>query len=299
MTLQRLRRFTALAFGGIVLIAGCGPMPAPTPTQGPTSAPSQPPVQSTPPVAIASPAASPATLGDLAANVNAAWSKVTSYRITFTGASMMAQSLPGSPVASPAATPQATPVGESATALVSVREVAPGGQRQTVSGLGADDHEAILSGEQILIRGPLVTQIDPAASSASWIAIDAEDVPADSRLAFLLGGLPAPPPSPLAGVPQRLWPQALRDLGTSTFDGRECRSYAAADTITQTGTRVDFTIAVDPTGLPCFIETSSGGISLGREEYTEIDGDLDIVAPSDATPIAALPAALATPAAHD
>ena len=62
----------------VLILAGCGQMPAAEPTAPPTSAP-----------AVATPAASPVpaelTLGDLAARVNAAWPTVRSYRITFTG----------------------------------------------------------------------------------------------------------------------------------------------------------------------------------------------------------------------
>lgn len=234
------------------------------------------------------------TLGDLVHSVNGAWPNVHTYRISFVGAARAAP-----PSASPTAAVQATPV-QGTLSPSSMREAALSGiQRQTVSGYGTDDHEAILSDGRIYIRGPLVQQLAPGSDEDSWVAISASDVDPKSRLGFLLGGLPLPPPPPLAGVPQRLWPQTLRDLGHGTFDGRDCHSYAAADTITTTGTRVDYVIAVDADGLPCFVQTSSGGIDQGRVEYTNLNGELTITSPGSATPVPVIPATLATPAAHD
>ena len=288
---RRLLAIMPLVFV-LVLLAGCGPMPGAVPSTAPAVATTAPAV-STP----GSPAAGQMTLGDLAARVNAAWRSVGSYRATFTGGTVAA---PPVSAATPRATPAATPLARTGGAFTSVREVAGlDAQRQTVSGLGPDDHEAVLSGGRLYLRGPLASQIAPGAGPDTWLSLDPADVVAGSRLALLLGGLPGTPPSPLAGVPERLWPQTPRELGEVTFDGRQCRTYSAADTVTQTGLRVDYTIAVDDRDLPCFIETSAGGAPRGREEFTAINEDLTIAAPAAATPVVAIPPALATPAAHD
>jgi hypothetical protein len=277
------------------MLAGCGPMPeAPTATPAATAPGSEIPV-ATP----ATPATDALTLGDLAERVNAAWADVASYQLTFTGPAIALPIASGTPVATPVATPGATPVARPRGTSVSVREVVlPDRQRQEVTGRGADDHEAIAIGDELFLRGPLAAQIAPEASPEDWLSIATANLPADSELSRLLGGLPHLPGAPLAAIPARLLPQEVRDLGEVDFDGRACQSYGAADTVAATGMRVDYTIAIDAVFLPCFIEVSAGGETQGRNEYRGIDAELEIAAPTAATPVA-IPPALATPAARD
>jgi hypothetical protein len=285
------------------ILAGCGPMPEATPTTTPETAP-----PSEERVATrGTPATAELTLGELAERVDAAWPAVRSYRITFTGStSGMATGL-GTPVArplatpgaTPLATPGATPVARPRGTFVSIREViVPDRQRQDVRGLGANDHEAIAIGDRLYVRGPLVEQIAPGTPEDVWIVVDPSTLPEGSMLSRLLGGLPEVPGAPLATLPQRLLPQVIREMDTVEFDGRECRVYGAADTVQATGMRVDYTIAVDDRDLPCFIETGTGGVTQGRDEYSDIDGSFTVEPPAAATPVS-VPAALATPLAHD
>lgn len=281
----------------IVILAGCGQMPEsvpPTPSDAPATAPATN-GDAAPP--DASPAAN-LTLGDLANRVNTAWADVASYQVVSSAEGVPLPPSPGTPVASPVASPVATPVDRERVAIVFTREVVlPDQQRQEVTGLGPNDHEAIVADGQLYLRGPLVEQIAPGTPEDAWIALDPAHIPAGSVLMRLLGGLPATPPAPMAMLPERLLPQEVREIETVEFDGRECRVYGAADTITTTGTRVDFTIAVDVQDHPCFIETSSGGVLQGRNEYRQIGGALAIEAPA-ATPVS-VPPAMATPAVHD
>lgn len=292
---RRQMRAALLTSLAVVLLAGCGAMPESVPPTAPTTDEGTP-ATATPPGALL-------TFGNLATRINAAWQDVESYRITYTGGSIPAPLSPASPVASPIASPiaspAATPVARTPAAYVSVREVVlPDVQRQEVSGLGADDHEAISTPDGVFIRGPLVERIAPGAPAAAWIEIDPAEIPEGSALSMMLGGLPQVPVTPLSTLPQRLWPQQVRDLGEAEFDGRECHVYGAADTVAATGMRVDFSIAIDEAGLPCFVETSTGGSLQRRDEYTHIDGDIAIGAPDAATPVS-IPAPLATPAIHD
>jgi hypothetical protein len=285
------------------ILAGCGPMPEATPTTTPETAPPSEERVATP----GTPATAELTLGELAERVDAAWPAVRSYRITFTGStSAMATGL-GTPVArplatpgaTPLATPGATPVARPRGTFVSIREViVPDRQRQDVRGLGANDHEAIAIGDRLYVRGPLVEQIAPGTPEDVWIVVDPSTLPEGSMLSRLLGGLPEVPGAPLATLPQRLLPQVIREMDTVEFDGRECRVYGAADTVQATGMRVDYTIAVDDRDLPCFIETGTGGVTQGRDEYSDIDGSFTIEPPAAATPVS-VPAALGTPLAHD
>ncbi len=156
-----------------------------------------------------------------------------------------------------------------------VREVElPDRQRQTVTGLGADDHEAIAIGNALYVRGPVLEQIAPDASTDDWIESTPRTYPkapccstcsADSRNSSC---------APLATLPERLRSQDMRELEPVEHDGRECRVFAAADTVPATGMRVDYTIAIDQNDIPCFIETGAGGVTQGRDEYTDIGAEL-------------------------
>jgi hypothetical protein len=287
----------------LAVLAGCGPMPEATPTTTPETAPPVEESVATP----GTPASAEMTLGELAERVNAAWPAVNSYRITFTGSTVATSTALGTPVARPLATPRAapeatpgaTPVARPRGTFVSMREVVlPDRQRQEVRGLGQNDHEAIAVGDRLYVRGPLVEQIAPGTPEDVWIVVDPSTLPEGSMLSRLLGGLPEVPAAPLAGLPQRLLPQVIREMGTVEQEGRECRVYGAADTVSATGMRVDYTIAVDDRDIPCFIETSAGGVTQGRDEYSEIGDSFTIEPPPAATPVS-VPPALATPLAHD
>lgn len=294
MTKARLTRTALMPILVLVILAGCGQTPEPSPPTTPSTAPTAEAGTATP----ATPATGGLTLGELASRVQKAWADVTSYRLTSTTEAMAAPA-PATPVASSVATPGATPVVRAKSTVTFVREVVlPDLQRQEVTGLGANDHEAIATADGIFVRGPLVEQIAPNTPTETWVAVDPAHIPTESVLSQLLGGLPAAPPAPLSTLPERLWSQEVRDLGPVEFDGRDCRAYGAANTVTTTGTRLDFTIAVDDRNLPCFIETSTGGQIQGREEFTDIDADLAVSPPTQATPVS-IPSSLATPISHD
>ena len=296
-------RSAVIAVVVLIVLAGCGPMPETTPTAPPDTTPPTLDTTATP----ATPASEGLTLGDLAQRVSAAWSAVNSYRVTFTGSTVVMPAALGTPVAeplatpgaAPVATPGATPVAPTRQAVVSIREVVlPDRQRQEVTGLGADDHEAVAIGNELFVRGPLVEQIAPGTPSDVWIHIDSAAIPERAVISRILGGLPQLPGAPLASLPERLLPQTVREINTVEHDGRECRVYGAADTVQETGMRVDYSIAIDDRDIPCFIETSAGGLPQGRVEYTDVDASLTIESPIAATPVS-VPSALTTPLARD
>jgi hypothetical protein len=303
MTRTRSRSSVIAVVVLFALLAGCGSMPESTPTTIPENTPPVEESVATP----GTPASAEITLGELAERVNATWPTVRSYRITFTGSTLPIPTGLGTPVARPLATPAATPiitpgatpVARPSETFVSIREVVlPDRQRQDVRGLGEIDHEAIAIGNKLYVSGPLVEQIAPGTPVDVWIVVDPATVPERSMLSRLLSGLPEIPGAPLASLPERLLPQVIREMGAVKHDGRECRIFAAADTVPATGMRVDYTIAVDDRNIPCFIEIGTGGVTQGRTEYSDIDGSLLIEPPVAATPVS-VPPELATPLAHD
>jgi hypothetical protein len=267
-------------------------MPEATPTPAP-------PAVETAPAGVASPAATPAaklTLGELASRVDAAWANVESYRVVSIVAAPPAPA--ATPVAVAAATPGATPVAESGQIVATRDVVLPDIQRLEVTGWGANDFEAISDGGTIYLRGPLAAQIDAAAGPEEWITLRASDVPEDSQIANLLGGLPTVPMPPFAGIAERLELQEVRDLGTTEVGGRTCQNYGAADTKLTTGQRVDYVVGIDADDLPCFIETQSGTTALGHQEYSLFNEVTVPDVPAAGTPVA-IPPAMATPVHHD
>jgi hypothetical protein len=176
--------------------------------------------------------------------------------------------------------------------------VLPDRQRQVVTGLDGDDHEAVVIGNDLYVRGPVVKRLNPSASENDWIAIDLTKLPADAALPPLLDSVRELPQSPLANLPDRLKPQVVRDMSSVDFDGRRCHVYGAADTVADTGMRIDYTIALDQQDLPCFIETSTGGVTQGRDEFTGINAPILIESPQVATPVSAVNVP-GTPAGRD
>lgn len=283
-------------------LVGCGAMPEPTP-------PTAPPAAETPPAA-SSPAATPApslTLGEVAQGVEAAWSGVESYRVVRTGAAApiptedhdhpaMATPVAATPVA---ATPAAaTPVTDPGQFIATRDIILPDVQHMTVTGLGENDFEAISDGDTIFVRGPLTHQLDPEANPDDWMSIDPATMPEGSLMANLLGGMPAVPAQPFAGIAERLAPQEVRELGTTEVGGRTCQTYGAADTKLTTGQRVDYVFGIDDDDLPCFIETRAGTTTYGHEEFSLFNDVPAPEVPAAATPVA-VPAVMASPVHHD
>jgi len=238
----------------------------------------------------ASPAAGAVTLGDLVARVDAAWAGAGSYRAVFS---------PLAAGATPAATPLATPA-TGATGIESLREVVlPDRQRQEVRRGGEVTSEAIAVADRAWVRGELARAFRPDAPADAWVEVDPAAVDVESDAGRFVAALVAPTASPLAGIPERLRPQEVRPLGPVDVGDRTCEAYGAADT-TEIGGRIDYTIALGPDDLPCFIETRSG-TGGGRTTYEAYGEPLTIEPPATALPAATpIPGATpATPAGRD
>jgi len=229
------------------------------------------------------------TLGTLADQVNAAWAGLTSIRIVSTG-SLTANIAEPTKVA---ATPVRT--GSGATPVASLKPISyemtresefNGSQRQTVSGTGSQDFEAIVVGDTVYLRGPLVDQLAPGTPEDAWIAMPvATAMEAGGLLRVLIDPLTTSPADPLAAMRDGLRPQKPRDMGPITVGGRACRSWAGADT-DKAGARTDVIIAIDEQGIPCLIETRIGTEVKERITFEAVNQVTPITAPDAATPVA-------------
>lgn len=186
----------------------------------------------------------------------------------------------------------ATPTGRGD--VVVTREVTlPNLQRQTLVGAGDDDHQAIVAGATLYLRGPLAAEHFDGGGSDGWVAMPIADLAPDTELGHVLAGLGVTPASPLAGLREGLRPQELRDLGTIEVGDRTCRAFGGADT-TAIGTRQDITVAIDDADLPCLIETRVGSAVVSRIVYSafnevfgiDVPAATPVAVPTDATPLA-------------
>ena len=270
----------ASALAMAVLLSACGQQPGDTPQAaspaasagGGGSVASKPPAPS---------------LGSLVDRMEAAWSGVTSYRGHFTG----------STVANAPGPDGGTPLAALPGPLTIEQEFAsPDRRRQTRTGSGADDHEAIVDGPVLYLRGPLTAEAAPGTPPGAWIVMPAALITPDTALGHILAGFVAPPRSPLAGVGDNLRPQGMRDLGPRDADGgRTCRAWGVADT-TDVGARLDVTVAVDGKDLPCLLETRVGSEVVSTATYDNWGEPIEIAIPVGA--IAVTPV-LGEPHAHD
>lgn len=289
--LQCARRqpgFGPLAVSIVLLctLAGCGVQPA---SEAPALVPGSPStlttaIATTPEVTRVSGIGSPAndttdsnvTLGAIADRINARWADLSRFREISTFSAGAARGIPASAVA---ASPASQRSGRS------VREVIlPDRARYVAEENGQLIFELVVIGEQVFARGTVASLLDPTAGPAEWIVTDITTVASNPMLGASAAGQLAGLAPPTYLVPERLRPQPVRELGSAEYNGTECALFGAADT-TDTGARIDFTVAIGPDDRLCFIETRSIGIS-SRYVVEQLDPTAMIEPPTSFRPAA-------------
>ena len=288
----------ALGLGILIALAGCGGQPA---SETSTSVPGSPTVSTNDVVATpvarqtaddesSAPGSEEATvtLGSLADRINAQWADFSRFREISTFTAEGARSLPGTTVA-------ASPVSQRAGR--SVRQVIlPDRARYLAEENGQLVFEFVVIGDQVFARGTVARLLDPTAGPTEWIVTDIATIARSPMLGESAAGQLARLAPPSYVVPERLRPQPVRDLESTQFEGTECDLFGAADT-TNTGARIDFTVAIDAEDRLCFLETRSPGIS-SRYVVEQLDPSVTIEPPASFRPIASpagSPAANGTP----
>jgi hypothetical protein len=120
---------------------------------------------------------------------------------------------------------------------------------------GSVTSEYILIGDEIFVRGP----VPVGAVAGGWSVVDPATLDPDSQQALQIAALMAPVQPPYAGLSPDERGRVAKSLGIVTVNGQSCQAYQIVDT-TQTGERVDVTLAINSNDLPCSIQTKVSGV---------------------------------------
>jgi hypothetical protein len=187
------------------------------------------------------------TVGELADRITAAWPSVSTYRTVSRGQGGI---VPGTDAAG-------TPNGSQSIEVVT-EVVLPDRKHQVSTSNGAVQEEFVAVGSRVYLRGPLTGGIAATPVADDWRVVDASTISPDSTPASAIASLLAPIQPPYAGLSPDERDRNAIPLGVITVENRSCNAYQIVDT-TQTGERIDVTLAMGSDNLPCSIETQVGG----------------------------------------
>jgi hypothetical protein len=215
-----------VALGLLLFVAGCGGNSAPDPTPTATTVPSP-------------------TVGELADMIAAAWSGVSTYRAVSQNVELI-----GTPAA-------ASPAGLVQPDIVT-EVVLPDIKRQQMITNGTVNAEIVIVGSDVFVRGWVSEGLAPVEDG--WTEVDPETLNPEFPLAMQIAALMAPSQPPYSGLSEDERNRAARPLGEIVVNGQSCQAYRIADT-TDTGERVDVTLAINSDDLPCSIQTKVSGVN--------------------------------------
>jgi hypothetical protein len=210
----------------LFVVAGCGGDSKPDPT----------PTATTPPGP---------TVGALADRIAAAWTGVSTYRTISQNVELI-----GTPAA-------ASPAGLVQPDIVT-EVVLPELKRQQMITNGTVDAEIVIVGSDVFARGWVSEGLAPI--EGGWTEVDPETLNPEFPLAMQIAALMAPSQPPYSGLSEDERGRAAKPLGEIDVNGQSCQAYQIADT-TETGERVDVTLAMNSDDLPCSIQTKVSGVN--------------------------------------
>ncbi len=217
-----------------IALAACGSDDKPNAT--PTSPPTAPSAEQSGP-----------TVGSLADQIAAAWSSVTSYRTVSGGQGGIGQA------SAPAGTPTGASIIEVTTDIVM-----PDRKHQVTTMNGTVQEEYLVVDGKLYSRGSEVISMPSTPVAGGWNEVDITAVDPQSPASQLVAALMAPVQPLYAGLSDDERERNAKPLGTIIVNNQSCQAYQIVDT-TQTGERIDITLAIGSDNLPCSIETKAGG----------------------------------------
>jgi hypothetical protein len=209
-----------VALGLSLALAGCGSDSKPDPTPTATTTPEP-------------------TVGELADRIAAAWTGVSTYR-------MVSRNVEAA----------GTPVAQGQAEIV-YEVVMPDRKHWISISEGKVISESVVIGSDVYLRGSSTEPVTPGAGG--WFAVDPASLDPESQEAMQIEAIMGPVLPPYAGLSQDERGRTAKPLGAINVNGQECQAYQIVDT-TETGERVDVTLAMNVDDLPCSIQTKVSGV---------------------------------------
>lgn len=264
--IRRLTRIFAFTMV-FILLSACGPSNA-------QESGSQDAAETPSPAAAPTAAEGELTVGDLVDDVEEAWPKVTSLRVTSVSGPVPTEGTDGSPV------PQEP---------ITIEEWVTPNNRRLVERQGD-----VITNEQVFINGKVYmwgmfvgTSVAPEIGPGTWVTLDPEVIPPDTPVGYRVTYITRDPDSPLSTITEEMRQRPAKDSGTVQVAGRSCTLYTFVDT-TQLGERIDYELALDTNNLPCQHVMRAGGFQ-NSSVFDINDPDIQIIAPDATTPVSGTP----------
>jgi hypothetical protein len=269
LSLPSNRQFARLLSLGLIaiLLAGCSSGSAPD--TGETESGD---VTSSNPMPTA--AEGELTVGSLLAQVDAAWPKVSTMRVT---------TMSG-PVPTEGETQTSVAEG-----VITVEEWSEPNNRRIVELMGDQVvNEQVFVDGMVYMWGVFVgTSVAPEVGPDTWVMLDPALIPPDTPVGYRVSYITREPGTPFGTVSEEMQQRPAKESGTVRVSGRSCTLYTFIDT-TQLGERIYYELALDVESLPCQLVQRGGGFQ-NSSVYEINDEDIQITPPDAATPVTGTP----------
>lgn len=203
------------------------------------------------------------TVGELLGEVDAAWSNVTSFRMT---------SMSGPVPTEGNDTP--TPQGP-----VTIEEWTAPNNRRIVERMGDTiTNEQVFVDGKVYMWGTFVgTSVAPEVGPSTWVTLDPSVIPPDTPVGYRVSYITRAGGPPFGSVTEDMRQRPAKEAGTVQAGGRSCTVYTFVDT-TQLGEKITYELAIDENNFPCQLIQRAGGFQ-NSTVYEVNSPDLQILAP--------------------
>lgn len=209
------------------------------------------------------------TVGDVIALSNDSWQDVTFMRTT-------AQSGP-------------IPTDNEGTSFTgTVQDWTPNGERHLIEFQdGSMINEQIWADGSVYMRGQFVSSaVAPELDVNTWVILDTEIVQPNTPVGIQIEYLIRDQQGPYGELSDEFLAQPVTEGGQVTVGDRSCTMYTFGDE-NDTGTEIQYEIAVDESGLPCQVIQRAGDFQNSTVYVFNLDETIE--APLEGTPVSGTP----------